>query len=431
MIAQPKTTTVRTAHVVAGLIVFAVLVRLILGLLYQNHEDLDDYKSWAVGLQNGFFNSYARMMDDTQYPLNYPPLFFIFYWVVGKAYALFPAIGSYGMWDMLAMKFFPIVFDVLTAWLLYHICKKYSEPFAVLAAGLWALNPMAIFNAAGWGQTDGILAFFLLLAFYTAERNRPLLGAVLYAVACLCKLQAFFFLPVVFAYLWRRYSLKKAGIGAAAALGTGILGFAPFVIGGWQLQGAAALQTPFIIYFGGLDTYRYASVNAYNLYNVFGLNGVSDVGIWGIVSIFFLVVMMGLAFFGIFRSGDREESLFVNAAFLMDGLFILTTRQHERYQFLVVPLLIVVWARLRTTRWFWLLTSVSAIAFLNQFLFLTRCNGYTGYYYISSPWENIFYGSMSFFSVVNVLLFGWLCYEWLNYIKNGGKLWSLPQRSPR
>ena len=179
------------AQTVICILLFAFVLRLCVGTLYSNYFDITWYRTWALGFQDGFFDAYTRL-DTGRYALDYPPLYLYCLYVVGQLYKYLP-IADYWMFDMLAMKMFPILFDVLAAGLFYLVCRKQSETLGVLAAALWALNPSTVFNSAHWGQTDGLMVFLLLLSFYQIERDRPFLGSVLFAVACLTKMQCLYF----------------------------------------------------------------------------------------------------------------------------------------------------------------------------------------------------------------------------------------------
>ena len=48
---------------VVCLLAFAFLTRLCIGMLYYNTFDVNWYKTWALELQNGFFDCYSRMTD--------------------------------------------------------------------------------------------------------------------------------------------------------------------------------------------------------------------------------------------------------------------------------------------------------------------------------------------------------------------------------
>lgn len=406
-------------HWVAGLLIFAFLVRLSSALLYYNTFDLHWYRTWALELQNGFFDCYSRMMEG-KYALDYPPVYLIFLALVGKLYTLWP-IADYEMYDMLAMKFFPILFDVLACWMLYLCCRRKGEALGVLGAALWALNPTAVFNSANWGQTDGMMICLLLLAFYAVDQDKPLLGSILFAVSALTKLQVLYFTPVLFVVLWKRHGLPKTLTSVLAALGTGITAFLPFIAGSWSTRGAAALLTPFEVYFGGLGKYPYIALNTYNLYGIRNLNWVWDqksllfgqydteqgFAVGGLsyahLSTLLLIIGLALTVFLIWK-GTTENDLWLGCFFLMQWIFMLTTRMHERYQIVVLPMALILYARTRRGSWLGIFLSLSAINFINQFMLLVRNNTIQD---PQAPWDTLFNPVQTAMSLINLVVFIW------------------------
>lgn len=422
-----NTTKRQSLQFLIGALLFAFVFRLTIGILYTNTFDLHWYRHWAIEFQEGFFDCYARLIErgtNVDYPLDYPPVYLFFLWPVGKLYQLLP-LADYPMYDMLAMKFFPILFDVLAAMMLYWACRRFSETTGLLAACLWALNPSAIFNCANWGQTDGMMVFLLVLALYVVEQGRPITGSVLFAVACLTKMQCLYFTPLLFFYLLRRWDFKKTLYCIGSALGTGIAVFIPFIIGGWRLRGWKSLLIPFEIYFGGFGSYPYSALNTYNLYGIWNLNWKSDsqsllFGTWNekldmytggftlhmLSTVFLLASVIFLAY--VILRGRCEGSLWVGGFMFMQCVFMLTTRMHERYQFAVLPFALLAFTQLRSMRWFWMYVSLSLITFLNQFMLLIKNNTIRD---PAAPWRDWFNPAQAIFSAVNLAIFAWGIYE--------------------
>lgn len=416
----------QAARLVIGLLLFALLIRWCSGLLYYNTFDLQWYRTWALDLQNGFFDCYARMMDG-RYALDYPPVYLLFLKLVGGLYAV-PLVAQYGMIDMLVMKFFPILFDVLAAGMLYLILRKKEELWAVLAAAFWAFNPTAIFNSSYWGQTDGMMICLLLLSFYMIEEDKPAAGSILFAVTALTKMQVLYFTPVLFLVLWRRHGLPKAVTGFLSALGTGAAAFIPFIIGGWRIRGPLALLTPFEVYFGGFGKYPYIALNTYNLYGIANLNWVRDdksilfgafdaeagMAVGGFtfqhLSLIFLLASLAFAVYLTWK-GSAPYALWLGCFVWMQGLFMLTTRMHERYQIVVLPLALILFALSRRGRWLWLFISLTAVTFINQFMLLIRNNTIHD---PAAPWSALFDPAQTVMSLLNLGLFAWSLWEaWL------------------
>ncbi len=407
----------QASWLVVCLLAFAFLTRAVLAMLYENHFDLDWYRTWALALPDGFFSAYARL-NEGQYALDYPPVYLAFLWLVGLAYRAWP-LADYVMTDMLAMKFFPILFDTLAAGMLYLLCRRKSEPLGVLAAALWALNPSALFNSAAWGQTDGMMLCLILFAFWFIEEDKPFIGSILFAVAALTKMQTLYFTPVLFLVLWRRYRLDKALGCFFAAFGTGAAAFVPFIIGGFSRRGWAALLTPFEVYLGGLGKYPYAALNTYNLYGVGNLNWVYDgrsllfgtydeelgYAVGGLtynhLSLVLLIASLAFAAFLVWK-GREEYSLWLGCFALMQGVFMLTTRMHERYQIAVLPFALVLYVLTRRTRWLALFGALSLVTFVNQFMLLIRNNTIND---PTAPWDALFNPVQTVFSLLNLALF--------------------------
>lgn len=413
----------QAAHWVFALLVFALLVRGCAGLLYYNTFDIYWYRTWALDLQNGFFDCYARMMDG-QYALDYPPVYLVFLWLVGALYGALP-VADYEMTDMIVMKFFPILFDVLAAGMLYRLLRRHDEFLAVLAAAFWALNPTAIFNSSYWGQTDGMMICLLLFSFWMVEEERPILGSIFFAVTALTKMQVLYFTPILFLVLWRRYRLDKALTGFFAALGTGVAAFIPFIIGSWRLRGWQSLLTPFEVYFGGLGKYPYIALNTYNVYGIANLNWVPDsksiiggafdpeagmrLGGFTFQHLSVLLLLLSLAFSAYLVWKGRERvSLWLGCFTFMQCLFMLTTRMHERYQIVVLPFALVLFVLSRSKRWLWLFVSLSAVTFVNQFMLLIRNNTIND---PQAPWNGLFNPVQTVMSVLNLGLFIWSLVE--------------------
>ncbi len=409
----------RAVQLLGGILLFALLSRISVGLLYYSTFDIEWYRTWALDLQNGFFDCYARLTEG-KYQLDYPPAYLFLLYLLGRLYQLL-GLQDYVMYDMIAMKAYPILFDVLTAGLLYFVCRRESEKLGVLAAALWALNPSSFFNCSNWGQTDCIMLFLLVVAFYQAERRRPFTASILFAVACLTKMQTLYFTPVLFLFLLRRYRLPKTMACVGAAFATGITAFIPFIIGGWGLQGWESLLTPFRVYLGGLGKYPYAALNTYNIYGIFNLNWVWDglsiiggtvdpkqgfaVGGFTLQHLSLLLTMGSLALLcWVMLKGRRKHSLWLGGYLFMQCIFMLTTRMHERYEIAVLPFALLLFLRLRDFRWLWQYILLSAVTFINQFMLLVRNNTVND---PGAPWSAIFEPVQAVMSGLNLLLFLW------------------------
>lgn len=383
--------------------IFAALAKLTFGVFFYNRFDVTWYRDWILDMNNGLFDIYARA---DSIALDYPPLFLLLVSPVNLLYRII-APDTYEMADMLFMKLIPILFDILCGVLILKITKKSGNPdIAIFALIFWLINPSATFNSAFWGQTDSVLAFFILLTFWLLSENKPVASTVVFACACMIKYQCAFFAPIYLigmVYVLKKKEIKWLLYSAIAGILTVAAVFVPFSVGAhnpWLI---------FDVYFGSVGSYPYCTVNASNLYSVLGLNWQPDstemfLGVtykafgYGIVAAGILYVVC-LWHFG------EKKSLWMSGFFLMEHIFIFMPDMHERYQFVVLPLLLVVWALYREKRHLWLFIALTLTTLGNQFVVLAN------YIKTNLPWQGHFNSVLGVIAVFNLAFYLWSLYE--------------------
>lgn len=389
--------------VLGFVMLFALLTRLLLAMTYLNSFDTEWYLKWAVDIQNGLLNAYDGHVRD----LDYPPVYLILLWPVGRLLNI-ELLASYQPYRMLLIKFWPILFDILTVAAIYLIFRKRSVFLALCAAAAWAVNPSAIFNCACWGQTDTIMTFQMLLVFAAFDEDKPLWATFWFALAALTKMQCLYFAPVILFWFVRRKDwsrlLRALGIG----FGTAAAVFLPFMIAS---RNALAI---FEIYFGGFGKYPYINLNAFNLFGLGNFNWVTDrlsiiggslnekgqmVGGFTFSMLGTILMLASIAFVCWVMLAAKKTNIWLHAALLMQCLFILTTRQHERYQFIVMILLLGAFLTEQDFKLFGLFAGVSVITFCNQSLLLDKI------IHQDAPYLASFNTLQAIGSAVNVLLF--------------------------
>ncbi len=416
-----------TRRQIVGLLIcvlgFALAARLVIGMGVINTYDTYWYRSWAVdAANNGLFSIYGRMDSIS---LDYPPLYLFLLYLVGLVYKVVGLDANIYM-QMLLMKFWPIVFDVACAALLYLICRRrYGRMVGLAAAILWSLNPSFFFNTAAWGQTDGVMAFLLLLAFWYLEENWAIAACVAFAAAGLTKFQCLFFLPpfLIELFIRNRTDWLRLVVALLSAALTVVLVFFPFVIGA---------QNPFLffdVYFGSADKYPYCSLYAYNLYCLLGLNWTHDIKdtapifgdfTWQHLSYIFLflsvALLVTLYLLSFFRWKTRRHSGWVGGLLMMQCIFMLTTRMHERYQVVVIPFALMAWASTRNKRFLGLFAALSGITLINQFLVLLDVMQ-SQQYNDRAFWAPAGNTLDFIFSLINLVIFVWTIIECVRYFK--------------
>ena len=370
-------------RLIATIFIFALALRLMIACVYLNSYDTEWNIMWGIELGNGFFSAYAHLTS-----LDYPPLYLYPLYIVGRLME-FDQIAGYIPLRMLAIKFMPCLADSLTCIVLYRLGSRRTKLLGAVAAALWAVNPATIFNCAFWGQTDCVLILMAALLFLALAERRIVLSGVMFAAMFSTKLQGLYLAPVVGMEIlaicfgsvnYKKFKLRNIRrdqiIGflkfIAAVAGTLCIVYLPFMIGsaveyGDKLEGFFA---PLSVYRDGVDKYPYITMNADNVYMLFGLNGVNDgmevlpgISVSLVGTFFLLVSVMSVAICYVF---GKRRSHWLAAYMLMECIFMLTCRQHERYQILTLVMLIGAFIQIADKRIFTIFVMQSFIIFVNQ-----------------------------------------------------------------
>jgi hypothetical protein len=330
-------------------------------------SDVGTFESWALTLAqhplDQFFSS-AGFAD-------YPPGYFFVLWIVGHAYEWFTRGAD--NYDLLKLfvKMPAIVMDLVSAWLIFTIVRRYASlAWAFAAAALFAFNPAAIFISADWGQVDSVaggVTLGSLLLMIDADRRTgrartlSIAGAwLLLAYSILIKPPAIVLVPLYLAYVFatddaavRRARAVATGIGVAGAFVLAYLASAVF----YHAQNPIA-EFAWLVgrYAYASSVYQYNSVNAFNLYvmafNNFWQPDSLLIPNWTIAGhaigvpqyVWGIMLLLAATALVVSRYVQRRDSLALleGAMILSLGYFVLSTRMHERYVFnallLAVPL---------------------------------------------------------------------------------------------
>lgn len=229
---------------------------------------------------------------------NYPPLYLIILsylpavdtWLHGEEGWEIPRVSARGKRSTsphfrtrnhldslaLALKLPAMVADLaITLVVLAWVWVRGSPERAVVAASLWALNPISVYNSAYFGQVDAIHSLWMLAALLAAIDRRIALAWGLVALALLTKAQAIVIVPVV-AMLSLQPLLTAArrvdGVAIRRQLRTLLLALATVIAVAWLVLAPFARDNtlPDVqrVYAGSVSERRLARVTivAYNLW---------------------------------------------------------------------------------------------------------------------------------------------------------------------
>lgn len=371
-------------------LLFASIVRLILAASVHGYDgDLDYYRKWAEAAAGEFRLVYGSGNVD------YPPLYLYILHFIGRALrALKLDLGS--ILGIMLMKMPAILADILSGIMIYSAAsRQMSGNTALILSGLYLFNPAILVNSAMWGQTDSIMTLLAVTGLYCLYHDRIMASAFFFACACLMKPQAFIFLPVLFLELIRKKSLREFLLCMATGLFTGFVIILPFSL--WR-----DVWWIVRLYTGDWSKYAYASLHAHNLFALAGGDMVRDSAMflfmpYKVWSLIFTLAVLGFFLYLYLKSGVQNR-IFAAALVLQAGIFMFTSRMHERYLYPAVMLLVMVLIYSGDRRIFGLLGLLSMTVFINQFAVLF----YVTYKDIMPFVVPLFNTSTRIFSLVNL-----------------------------
>lgn len=348
-----------------GVLLIALLVRLCFVANPGFFNDVNVFVVWGHT-----FDQHPGMVYTFLPGANYPPLAMYFCWFGVKAMAIInpllhqPVIYSvYQSADLPLLEKIPVLLgDLAFTVAIYRIARRSASITWSLGLALaYAFSPAVIYIGAVWGQLDTIFALFLMLAFWCAVQRQPMWVGIWFALALLVKPQPLILAPVLAIYLWRDgwRALRTAGIALAA---TGAIVCAPYLI-------PPQVQVFTLLHNISHSVTHYTSSYAYNLWWAVGRGrtfaadpviGPLSAGAIGWACFF---AILAVICYGIWQS-PKPLTLILGGAVVMYAFFLVTTGQHERYLFPVLPLLLLasLWQR-RYLLWY---GGISLICFLNM-----------------------------------------------------------------
>jgi len=253
---------------------------------------------------------------------------------------------------------------------------------ALKISALWILNPAVILISSVWGQVESVFTIFLLVSLILIREKKIIASYLIYAVAILIKAQSLFLAPVYLftAIVYIRDSRissnldgYKASYKATERLVIAILASVLLMIL-LALPFSQGINIMPIVrqYTGGLGTYPWVSINAFNFWGL-----VTNVGhSWSPLStvhvvsgIIIVIALIAGSMYVLFRDHYRHDGkhfYFIVAA-LLSLIFIFSVRMHERYLFPAFTFFLLYYAQTREKRGIGLYIATSITFFVNCF----------------------------------------------------------------
>ena len=305
--------------------------------------DLEFWSKWAIYIrQHGIrhiYDLYAVPTPGDPPSFLYGPvhMYLLYFW--GKWEGPIEQIQA----NPYQFKTIILLFDVIGIWFaLRYMRNSASRPFYAI---FLLFNIGLFYNTISWGQVDGAIACFILIALYFALRGQIALSGLGFVLAFLIKPQPVIFLPVL-GILWLMTALKKSVwyiVWNVLGIGLGVLTLLwPFIE-----VGTLADYGDMLIHMNNI--YPTVTVNAGNIWTLLftiNPNEVSDkltqFGLsykqWGLLMFavsYALILFPLLRQFYQLRKGLRaafDPSLVLLTAGLVPIVFyFFNTEMHERY----------------------------------------------------------------------------------------------------
>jgi hypothetical protein len=254
---------------------------------------------------------------------------------------------------------------VLILWILWLEYRKDENNKVILAALIgYGLNPAIIFNISYWGQTDSISSFLILSALYLQKNSRkPEISAIFAAAAVMAKPTVWPLGLLVAVAILKNNGVRRSLTASVSAIALFFLLLFPFILAGRFTDAIQALVVQ-------IDASPYVSANAHNLWWIIqgGLPMIHvNTQFIGPFSYKEVAILLTGSFIAItiwkFWYSSSMQALYLAAASLAFGFFMLSTHMHENHWFLFFPVFaLVAFYQPRFKKLFYLL---SCIFFVN------------------------------------------------------------------
>ncbi len=240
--------------------------------------------------------------------------------------------------DLYLIKYTSVVFDVLLAWAVLRLVKRFAKSQGRRLASFFTVLflPTVFLNGAVWGQCDSIYVALLLLGVALALEDRPRASMVMAALAFGFKLQAVFVLPI-YAVLWIKGKIKARHLAIFPL--TYVLLVLPAVLAGRPFLDTITLYFSQTGSIGSGLNYNSPSIFAF-FWNLpekdSGFAAAIGIG----AAFLFLANMLGVVWIN--RSRLSEQAVLGMALLFAIGIPFLLPHMHDRYFFAADILSLVV-----------------------------------------------------------------------------------------
>ncbi len=368
------------------ILLLALIIRLVF-IFGGYHPDLGNHVDWGIKFwEYGPSSFYEQSVWGVSWP-NQPPgtvylwatlaklkeIFWGLLWWININIRLFPSNLMFFLETRLhpAMVKLPAIFsEIGIGWLIYLIVKRLKkEKMAKLASMIFLFNPITIYNSAIWGQTDGVISFFGLLAIYLFLVKKPFWVMFPFLISLYFKASLIILAPIILILLFKE-KLRYDKLLASVLL--------PILV-------ILLLSLPFVfnknVFTWFFDLYlnkifsrqgNMLTANAFNLWALlFGIDFTrTDQGQFLVFNFrqwgqgLFLILNLPVMLVLILRK-TKWQKIFFALTLVSFSSFLFLTNMHERYLYLAFPYLSILVGFY--PGFVWLFGTISIIHLLNLY----------------------------------------------------------------
>ena len=384
--------------------------------------DLGIFKLWA---NQAYDKGIHQAFTDPEFQYDWLPLYLYVSKFIGAVFDLSGLRDHLGYWSRglsLLLKSTMIVFHIITAYILYVVCRAIGQDAAraKLCCQLFAWNPGLLVATGLYGYQDAFHTVLVVGALLCLLVDKRRLTYVMCALVALTKPQAVIYLAPFACFGIRKHGFRWVLRAIPWGVAVCILVLLPF----WAYGTAHSV---FNMYFGVTNVHEWLTGCAHNIWwlvspappfesdrlpLLFGLRGI-DLGL-----IMFGLLVLGLGW-RLYHS-PTETTLFESCALLGFGFFMVVTEIHENHHYAVFGLLAPVAVMRLSLRWVYAILSITFVVNLVTTKWLLETGEILQFAFVRFETVN------AMMNVIVFIVWGWLFFKQRLDCNNddSGKAWD-------
>jgi len=350
------------------------------------HPDLRNHMDWGIRFWDyGPEKFYTANVWSYTWPNQPPGTIYIFagvrklfeavfgiFWWINTTVPPFPSQMMFFLESNLypaLLKLPAILADLGIAFIIYKLLSQLkSKRLGYFGALVFLVNPVVWYNSSVWGQTDSIINFVALAAFYLLLKRQLLLAVMVLSLSLYIKVSLLIFVPV-FAIIVVRQKYKlveilNAVVFSLLAVLFITLPFAPEAPHNWLFR----------IYKDKVfaQQLHVITANGFNIWSALtGIHEQPDSLIFAIINYrtWGYIIFAGFLVLPLYKIYKKQNasSVFTTLSLVAYSSFMLLTNMHERYLYPLFPvftIMVLLNNKLRSLYWI-----ISLLTLFNMYHF--------------------------------------------------------------